>query len=415
MNHTSGCSRSLQYTVPRMKDQFLPLSVWRVQMAIQRAAQKNIMLLLLFFQKKCCIRALLRRRFSVRRNSCCSFCSKKLMLLLLFMPSFSSFSCSSVPARERLRGGQGAPAVPTEQMTLTQARQEMRKELEEFKAAESARRPDRIRPPLRGSRELLAQGFVEQRRTRFDGVATQDDALRPYESETKADTSAHVGDKSENIAVKSPTASQEAAEEQLGREEQYVGHNLDRCLAHAAYAGNITEIDELVRYGASVNRWLPAEDDRIQPNALAAAAGSGNRETVLRLIELGADPNRSNPMGFRALHFAVFSADVSVCKALVDRGADLGAVDAFGDQAVDRAEVAGKECEGVYSWMLREMQRRNITRVCGNDVYKCAEAEDREEEVEGGAYEDALERERRRVEERRMKEASAQQVYLIYY
>jgi hypothetical protein len=61
------------------------------------------------------------------------------------------------------------------------------------------------------------------------------------------------------------------------------------------------------------------------------------------------------------------------------------------------------------------MQRRNIKRVFGNDVYKCAEAEDREDEVKGGAYEDALERETRRVEERRMKEASAQQVYLIYY
>jgi hypothetical protein len=88
-------------------------------------------------------------------------------------------------------------------------------------------------------------------------------------------------------------------------EEQYVGHNLDRCLAHAVYTRNMTLVDELVSAGASVNRWLPRVDDDLCPNALAVAAGCGDSVAVAHLLELSADPSLSNDDGYTALHFAV--------------------------------------------------------------------------------------------------------------
>ena len=92
-------------------------------------------------------------------------------------------------------------------------------------------------------------------------------------------------------------------------EEEYVGHTLDRCLAHAVCKDNMTLVDELVSAGASVNRWLPRGDDALMPNALAVAAGCGNAAAVARLIELGANPKLANDDGYTALHFAVFLPD----------------------------------------------------------------------------------------------------------
>lgn len=137
------------------------------------------------------------------------------------------------------------------------------------------------------------------------------------------------------------------------------------------------------------------------------AAGCGNTAAALQLIEMGADANRANAQGFRALHFAAFSGDVAVCKALIDKGADLGAVDVVGDQAIDRAEVAGEDCRQVYLWMVGEMQRRNISRVYGNIYPNPRDMEAAQQEL---AAQDVTkeEREGQLVEDTRLRAASSQ-------
>ena len=198
-------------------------------------------------------------------------------------------------------------------------------------------------------------------------------------------------------------------EEQEAREsEEYVGHFADRALAQAVCSGRMQEAEELVKLGASVNRWLPHDDDRMRPNALAVAAACGDAAAVARLIQLGADPNKQNPDGLTALHFAVFSGSVEVCQSLVAHGALLGTVDHCGDQPIDRAEIDGDESRSVYDWMADEMARRGIERVYGNYVNGARPVP--QEEDRGDSQGTAEERQSLRVEDRREKQADAQRI-----
>lgn len=312
----------------------------------------------------------------------------------------------------------GLEAPVRRQVTFEELRQGMREEFEQFEEEDLKLRPQHLRPPVRGSRALLVTGFVDGRESRRVCLRAGDpDGLESERGKGKVQDSREDSNKGlltdELIEAYAARICEQEREEQESRvQEEYVGHFLDRELAQAVYRGNMSAVEELVKCGASVNRWLPEDDDRLQPNALGVAAGVGNTQMAERLIDLGADPNRFNGRGYRALHFAVFSGSVAMCQMLVDRGADLGVVDYSGDQPIDRAEVGGEEFRDVCSWMEKKMRDQKIARVYGNVLLKPHEEEelDRAQDVwdsltsktkkPGRKGEDA--------EERRARHASAQ-------
>ena len=103
-----------------------------------------------------------------------------------------------------------------------------------------------------------------------------------------------------------------------------------------------------------------------------------------------------------------------MCRMLVDRGADLGAVDFSGDQPIDRDELGGEDLREVYAWMEKEMSERNIARKFGNLLLKPG---DHEQLDRAQDYWDTLTNQttmsRRKgegAEERRARQAAAQQL-----
>ena len=195
-------------------------------------------------------------------------------------------------------------------------------------------------PPLRGSRALLAQGYEEkkaalrkqEREEERSKERHQDNSTKPvvkiapgmytppvhpctppvlWEPEVEQDSCLETREAmttedgqellepwtvTEDMVRKywTDVIEAEREEQEAREEEEYPGHFLDRSLAQAVVRGEMTVVEELIQYGALVNRWLPIDDDRLRPNALGVAAGCGNTEAVRRFIDLGADPNRAN-------------------------------------------------------------------------------------------------------------------------
>ncbi|HVS33724.1 MAG TPA: ankyrin repeat domain-containing protein [Thermoanaerobaculia bacterium] len=90
----------------------------------------------------------------------------------------------------------------------------------------------------------------------------------------------------------------------------------------------------LIERGADVA--MPADNaQRVAP--VHAAAAACDRETMLLLLERGADPNARQQMDYTALHGAASRGDVEMAKMLIDRGADRAA---RGSDGKTVAEVA---------------------------------------------------------------------------
>ena len=75
---------------------------------------------------------------------------------------------------------------------------------------------------------------------------------------------------------------------------------------------------------------------------LAASAEADDPKTAMILLDRGADPNREiGPKKYTALHFAAISGSLSVTKALIAAGVDLGKLGFDGDPAIHVAMENG--------------------------------------------------------------------------
>ena len=167
---------------------------------------------------------------------------------------------------------------------LADLRKGMRQEVERLERYEDRRRPNRIKAPLRGSRELLSPGFVDRREVRPGNG--QQNVIHMASELAAAEQGAAESEAGDGLVAETcglgPFADSEEKEwwtkmmekedkweaENGEEQETYVRHFLDWALARVVYDGEIAEIAELVRLGASVNRCLPEDDDRMQPNTL---------------------------------------------------------------------------------------------------------------------------------------------------
>jgi ankyrin repeat protein len=92
---------------------------------------------------------------------------------------------------------------------------------------------------------------------------------------------------------------------------------LDRALYEAAEAGDLQDIDELLKNGASVNAVLRGDG-----TPLLGAARKGRLEAVTLLLGRGADPNLPAPGDGTPLIVAAAAGHANIVSLLLDRGAD---------------------------------------------------------------------------------------------
>lgn len=136
-----------------------------------------------------------------------------------------------------------------------------------------------------------------------------------------------------------------------------------RQLSNACNEGDTDTVAALVAQGADVNALCVEDSARLQFNALQAAAFGGSATVIHQLMGLGAQVNSANDKGYTALHFAALMGELGACKALVACGAEVGAVDMFGDQPVDRAEQAQRN--EVVTYLVKAMNESGVERQWG--------------------------------------------------
>eukprot|EP00375_Theileria_parva_P003352 XP_766034.1 ankyrin repeat protein [Theileria parva strain Muguga] len=92
-------------------------------------------------------------------------------------------------------------------------------------------------------------------------------------------------------------------------------------------------IDLLLEHGADPNVTEPDDDDddscdskKSIPPPLVYCSSSGNTDLVNKLLENGANPNICDSQGWTSLHCAAESGHLSICKLLIEHGADANIV-----------------------------------------------------------------------------------------
>ena len=97
-------------------------------------------------------------------------------------------------------------------------------------------------------------------------------------------------------------------------------HELDakglHCIHIAAYVGEITMVNELIRRGTDEDMKRP---DGMTPLLIAAMRGTSKHgELVISLAKAGADVNIKGPMGFTCMHFLCSKGQLEPLKALLE-------------------------------------------------------------------------------------------------
>ena len=118
---------------------------------------------------------------------------------------------------------------------------------------------------------------------------------------------------------------------------------LNRKLFNAAKNGNASEVQRLVKAGASPD----AKDGGVGLAAVVMAAGLGHTAAVKALLRLGCNPNADsiapNQSGLTALTYAASMGHGGVVGALLEHGGvKLDAVDSHGNTALMRAAATGR-------------------------------------------------------------------------
>jgi len=122
-----------------------------------------------------------------------------------------------------------------------------------------------------------------------------------------------------------------------GMSPEFLADRIGTGLMVAAWHGNIPLMALLVSRGADVNR-ANANGER----ALMHAAWRGQLEAIKWLLERGARIN-SDPMQWSALHYAVFAGRSEAAALLIERGADVNARSTNGSSVIMMAVYEGHE------------------------------------------------------------------------
>lgn len=89
--------------------------------------------------------------------------------------------------------------------------------------------------------------------------------------------------------------------------------------------------------------------DKDNNTALMFAVKSGQKEVVKWLLEIGANPNYTNTLGFSPLHLAVRKNDLELTSLIIDNGADINIKGKYGEAPIFDAvfENNGKMIEAL--------------------------------------------------------------------
>jgi len=122
-----------------------------------------------------------------------------------------------------------------------------------------------------------------------------------------------------------------------GLPPDYLADRIGTGLMIAAWYGNIPMMELLVRRGADVNR-----TNDLGERALMHASWRGQADAVKWLLAHGARVD-SGPMQWSALHYAVFAGRGEVAALLLERGADINARSTNGSSVLMMAVYEGHE------------------------------------------------------------------------
>jgi uncharacterized protein len=113
------------------------------------------------------------------------------------------------------------------------------------------------------------------------------------------------------------------------------------ALHYAGFFGDVESARSLIAAGADVN--ATARNPRLVVAPIHSAAASRQNETVLALLDAGADPNARQENGFVALHAAAQHGDRELAELLLERGADPSAATDDGRTAESIARDEGHD------------------------------------------------------------------------
>ncbi|CAE8610480.1 unnamed protein product, partial [Polarella glacialis] len=103
-------------------------------------------------------------------------------------------------------------------------------------------------------------------------------------------------------------------------------------LANAAYTGDLDTAKQLLNSGVDADIRVKVKGNN---TALNLASRGGHLEIMKLLFDSKADPNSRNDFAETPLLCAANRARGNVCRLLLDRGADVHAMDENGDNALD--------------------------------------------------------------------------------
>lgn len=140
-----------------------------------------------------------------------------------------------------------------------------------------------------------------------------------------------------------------------GLDPDYLADRIGTGLMIAAWRGDMPMMELLVSRGADVNR-----ANALGERALMHAAWRGHADAVKWLVARGARIN-SDPMRWSALHYAAFAGHGKVAILLLDLGADIDARSTNGSSPLMMAVYEGHE------QLVRQLLARGADRSLKND------------------------------------------------
>ncbi len=140
-----------------------------------------------------------------------------------------------------------------------------------------------------------------------------------------------------------------------GLHPDYLADRIGTGLMIGAWRGDIAMMELLLARGADVNK-----ANALGERALLHAAWQGHAHAVTWLLAKGARIN-SDPMQWSALHYAVFAGHGAVATLLLERGADVNARSTNGSSVLMMAVYEGHE------QLVKQLLARGADRSVKND------------------------------------------------